>query len=316
MKKNMFVRYVVRRILLLIPVIFGVVFIVFFILSVSPNDPAANILGEYASTEEIQEFRAKYGLDKPMLEQYLSFMKGLVTFDLGESYRGNVDVLEEILLRFPATLILTIISMIVAVIIAVPAGIISAAKQYSIFDNVSMITALLGISIPNFWLGLMMILFFSVKLEWLPSLYQMGNLKSYIMPAIVLGTALAASTARMTRSSMLEVIRQDYMTTARAKGLPEKTVILKHALKNALIPIITVVGLQFAGMLGGSAVTEKVFAWPGLGSRIIDAQNDFDIPLILTGVVYIAITISIINLLVDLLYAVVDPKIRSQYKKS
>lgn len=314
MKQNLLLRYIIKRLLMLIPVILGVVFIVFFILSISPNDPAANILGEYASKDEIISFRSKYGLDKPFLIQYLSFLKGLITFNLGESFRGNVKVFDEIMLRFPATLTLTIISMIVAVIIAIPAGIISAAKQYSAFDNISMVTALLGISIPNFWLGLMLILFFSVKLQWLPSIYQMGNLRSYIMPAIVLGTALSASTARMTRSSMLEVIRQDYMTTARSKGLPEKTVILRHALKNALIPIITVVGLQFAGMLGGSAITEKVFAWPGLGSRIIDAQNDFDIPLILGGVVYIALVISIVNLIVDLLYAVVDPKIRSKYK--
>lgn len=314
MKQNLLLRYIIKRLLMLIPVILGVVFIVFFILSISPNDPAANILGEYASKDEIISFRSKYGLDKPFIVQYLNFLKGLVTFNLGESFRGNVKVFDEIILRFPATLTLTIISMIVAVIIAIPAGIISAAKQYSAFDNISMVTALLGISIPNFWLGLMLILFFSVKLQWLPSIYQMGNLRSYIMPAIVLGTALSASTARMTRSSMLEVIRQDYMTTARSKGLPEKTVILKHALKNALIPIITVVGLQFAGMLGGSAITEKVFAWPGLGSRIIDAQNDFDIPLILGGVVYIAIVISVVNLIVDLLYAVVDPKIRSRYK--
>ncbi|MGB6128078.1 MAG: ABC transporter permease [Psychrilyobacter sp.] len=314
MKQNLLLRYIIKRLLMLIPVILGVVFIVFFILSISPNDPAANILGEYASKDEIISFRSKYGLDKPFIFQYLNFLKGLVTFNLGESFRGNVKVFDEIILRFPATLTLTIISMIVAVIIAIPAGIISAAKQYSAFDNISMVTALLGISIPNFWLGLMLILFFSVKLQWLPSIYQMGNLRSYIMPAIVLGTALSASTARMTRSSMLEVIRQDYITTARSKGLPEKTVILKHALKNALIPIITVVGLQFAGMLGGSAITEKVFAWPGLGSRIIDAQNDFDIPLILGGVVYIAIVISVVNLIVDLLYAVVDPKIRSRYK--
>lgn len=314
MKHTLLLHYIIKRLLMLMPVILGVVFIVFFILSISPNDPAANILGEYASKDEILSFRAKYGLDKSFIVQYFSFLKGLVTFNLGESFRGNVKVFDEIMLRFPATLTLTVISMIVAVIIAIPAGIISAAKQYSAFDNVSMITALLGISIPNFWLGLMLILFFSVKLQWLPSIYQMGNLRSYIMPAIVLGTALSASTARMTRSSMLEVIRQDYMTTARSKGLPEKTVILRHALKNALIPIITVVGLQFAGMLGGSAITEKVFAWPGLGSRIIDAQNDFDIPLILGGVVYIALVISVVNLIVDLLYAVVDPKIRSKYK--
>lgn len=307
---NSLLNFAIKRLLWLVPVIFGVAFIVFFILSISPNDPAVNILGEYATAADISAFREKHHLEQPMLMQYVYFLKGLVTFDLGESYRGGVKVIDEIMIRFPATVILTIISMIVAVIISVPAGIISAVKQYSKFDNISMIIALLGISIPNFWLGLMMIIGFSVKLGWLPSLYVHGNMLSYIMPAIVLGTGLSASTARMTRSSMLEVVRQDYMVTARAKGLPERIIILKHALKNALIPVITVIGLQFAGMLGGAAVTEKVFSWPGLGSRIIDAQSDFDIPLILGGVVYIAIAISVVNLIVDILYGIIDPKLK------
>lgn len=312
---NPFLRYIIHRIALLVPVILGVSFIVFFILSVSPNDPAYNILGKYATEAEVADFHAKHGLDQPMIAQYFNFVKGLVTLDMGNSFRSDTSVFNEIIQRFPATLILTVWSMIIAVIIAIPAGIVSATRQYSLFDNGAMVMALIGISIPNFWLGLMLILLFAVELGWLPSFYVQGSLLSYILPAVVLGTALAATTARMTRSSMLEVLRQDYITTARAKGLPEKLIIRRHALRNALIPVITVIGLQFGQILGGSAVTERVFAWPGLGSRIIAAQNDFDYPLILGGVVYIAIVVSIINLLVDLLYAVIDPQVRSQFGK-
>lgn len=306
--------YIIKRILMLIPVILGVSFVIFFIFYVSPNDPATNILGEYATDADIMAFRNEYGLNEPMLKRYMDFILGLVKFDLGTSYRGDVSVVKEIMLRFPATLSLTLCSMLVALIIAIPAGIISATKQYSIFDNVSMVFALLGISIPNFWLGIMLISVFSVKLKILPSLYLHGNFLSYILPSIVIGTMLAAATARMTRSSMLEIIRQDYITTARAKGLPESTIVRKHALRNALIPVITIVGMQFSVCLGGAAVTEKVFSWPGLGSRIIEAQMDSDIPMILGGVVYISFIISIVNLIIDVLYAVIDPKILARYR--
>lgn len=314
LSNNPLLKYIIKRILLLIPVIFGVSFLIFFIFYLSPNDPATNILGDFATPEDIAIFRERYNLNDPMLTRFFDFIKGLVQFDLGNSYRGDIPVVDEIMLRFPATLSLTICSMFVALIIAIPAGIISATKQYSIFDNVSMVLALLGISIPNFWLGIMLISLFSVKLGWLPSLYLHGNILSYILPSIVIGTALAAATARMTRSSMLEIIRQDYITTARAKGLPEGRIIRKHALRNALIPVITIIGLQFSACLGGAAVTEKVFSWPGLGSRIIEAQMDNDIPMILGGVVYISVVISIVNLIIDILYAVIDPKILARYR--
>ncbi len=307
--------YILRRILSLVPVILGVTLIVFSMVYFSPKEPAREILGEYATEMDIQKFNNEYGLNEPFFSQYFRFVKGIFTFNVGESYVTGKDASEEIMLRFPATVTLAFWSMVLAIIIAVPAGIISATKQNSLFDRGVMFTALLGISIPNFWLGMMLIIVFSVNLGLLPSIYEKGDYTSYIMPAIVLGTAMAAEIARMTRSSMLEVIRQDYIVTARAKGLPENTIIWKHALKNALIPVVTVVGLLFAAMLGGSASTEKVFAWPGLGTRIIEAQSSYDIPVIISGVVYIAIIISILNLVVDILYVVIDPQIRSKYFK-
>ncbi len=308
--------YIFKRILSLIPVILGVTLIVFSMVYFSPNDPARNILGEYATETDVQNFNEENGLDEPFITQYFNFVKGIFTFDIGKSYVTGKDASEEIMTRFPATVTLAIWSMILAIVIAVPAGIISATKQNSLFDRGVMFSALLGISIPNFWLGIILIIIFSVNLGLLPSLYEKGNYASYIMPAVVLGTAMAAEIARMTRSSMLEVIRQDYIVTARAKGLPENKIIWKHALKNALIPVVTVVGLLFAAMLGGSASTEKVFAWPGLGTRIIEAQSNYDIPVIIGGVVYIAIIISVLNLIVDILYVVIDPQIRSKYFKN
>ncbi len=307
--------YIIKRLLSLIPVILGVAFVVFGIIYISPTEPAVMIIGDKATPAEIESFNIANGLDKPFLVQYFNFVKGIFTFDIGSSYVNGAGATEEIMVRFPATVILALSSMFVAIIIAIPAGIISATKQNSFFDHSVMFTALLGLSIPNFWLGIVLMVIFAVNLQWLPALYIKGDFSSYIMPAIVLGTALAASIARMTRSSMLEVVRQDYIVTARAKGLPERTIIWKHAFKNAIIPVMTVVGLLFAGMLGGSASTEKVFSWPGLGNRILDAQRAYDIPVIMSGVVYIAIVISLINLIVDILYVVVDPQIRASYFK-
>ncbi len=308
-------KYIFNRILSLIPVILGVTFVVFAIVYFSPSEPARNILGEFATEEDVEKFNEEYGLNEPFLKQYTNFIIGIFTFDVGKSYVTGKDASEEIMTRFPATVILAVCSMVLAILIAVPAGIISATRQNSLFDRSVMFSALLGISIPNFWLGIMLIIVFSVNLGLLPSLYTKGDITSFIMPSVVLGTAMAAEIARMTRSSMLEVIRQDYIVTARAKGLPENQIIWKHALKNAMIPVITILGLLFAGMLGGSASTEKVFAWPGLGTRIIEAQSSYDIPVIIAGVVYIAIIISVLNLIVDILYVVIDPQIRANYTK-
>lgn len=307
-------KYIIKRILLLIPVLLGVTFIVFSIMYLTPGDPAQLILGEKASPESVAALRTQMGLDKPFIVQYFTFIGKAVTGDFGRSYTTNRAVFAEIFQRFPNTLTLAVVGVVLSIAIGIPVGIISATKQYSITDNVSMVVALLGVSMPNFWFGLMLILIFSVNLQLLPSGGFTG-LKSLILPAITLGYSSSAIVTRMTRSSMLEVIRQDYIRTARAKGVKEKTVILRHGLKNALIPVITVVGLQFGHLLGGAVLTETVFSWPGVGRLLVDAIRAKDTPMVLASVVFLATAFSICNLLVDILYAYVDPRIKSQYSK-
>ncbi|WP_441945065.1 ABC transporter permease [Paenibacillus sp. 2TAB23] len=312
---NPYVKYIVERLFMAIFVIFGVAFLVFTILYISPMNPAANLLGETATAEQIATFNHLYGLDQPYLVQLWNTIKGILTFDLGKSFAGNENVTTAIANKFPVTLTLTFISTLIAVLIALPIGILSATRPNSFLDYTFMFIALLGLSIPNFWQGLIFILNFSIKLPWLPATYNPDNWLSAIMPIVVLGTGLTAAVARMTRSSTLEVIHEDYITTAKAKGLARRHVLWKHAVGNALIPIITVIGLQFGGMLGGAAVTEKVFNISGIGSYIVDKQFIPDIPSIMGGVVYTAITISIVNVIVDLLYAFFDPRIRSKMKQ-
>lgn len=307
-------KYILKRILLLIPVLLGVTFIVFSIMYLTPGDPAQLILGEKASPESVAALRTQMGLDKPFIAQYFTFIGKAITGDFGRSYTTNRLVFAEIFQRFPNTLTLAVVGVVLSIAIGIPVGIISATKQYSITDNVSMVVALLGVSMPNFWFGLMLILIFSVNLQLLPSGGFVG-LKSLILPAITLGYSSSAIVTRMTRSSMLEVIRQDYIRTARAKGVKEKTVILRHGLKNALIPVITVVGLQFGHLLGGAVLTETVFSWPGVGRLLVDAIRAKDTPMVLASVVFLATAFSICNLLVDILYAYVDPRIKSQYSK-
>lgn len=312
---NPYLKYIFERILMTVFVILGVATLVFTILYLSPFNPAANILGETATQEQIAAFNQVYGLDQPYLTQLWNNIKGVALFDLGKSFAGNEDVTATIARKFPITLTLAVISLLLALVIALPIGIISAIKPNSWFDYTFMFIALIGLSIPNFWQGLIFILNFSIKLQWLPATFNPQNWLSIIMPTIVLGTGLTAAVARMTRSSTLEVIHEDYVMTARAKGLSERQVMLKHAVRNALIPIVTVVGLQFGAMLGGAAVTEKVFNISGLGSYIVDKQFIPDIPSIMGGVIYTAITISIINVAVDLLYAFIDPRVRSKMKQ-
>lgn len=307
-------RYIAKRLVMLIPVIIGVTFLVFFILNLSPGDTAAMIAGEGADAETIEATRKDLGLDQPVIVQYGKYMWNLLHGDMGQSYKTKRDVFPTLMAAFPNTAKLAFWSILVAVAIALPIGIISATRQYSVIDNVGMVAALLGVATPNFWLGLMMIILFSLNLGWLPS-GGMGTWKHYIMPAITLGTGDAALITRMTRSSMLEVIRQDYIRTARAKGVPEKKVILKHALRNALIPVVTVIGLQFGSLLGGATLTETVFAWPGVGRTIVDAIKSKDTPIVMGGIVLLTITFSIVNLLVDILYAFIDPRIKAQYKR-
>ena len=307
-------KYATDRIVMMIFVLFGVTWLVFTILYISPMDPALNILGQTATPDQVEQFNRVYGLDQPYLTQLFRAFRNLITLDLGNSYQGNENIILALSNKFPITLQVTFASMFVSLGIALPAGIISAIKQYSTFDYVSMFIALLGLSIPNFWLGLMLILYFAINLKVLPATFQVGNWMTLIMPAIVLSTGMSASVARMTRSSMLEVKNADYIQTARAKGLPENKVVMKHILGNALIPIVTTIGGQFGGMLGGSSVTEKVFNINGIGSYIVDKQYIPDIPVVLAGVVYISFIISIMNLVIDILYAVIDPRIKSRMK--
>lgn len=311
---NAITKYATDRIVMMIFVLFGVTWLVFTILYISPMDPALNILGQTATQEQVEQFNRVYGLDQPYLTQLMNAFKNLITFNMGNSYQGNENIATSLATKFPITLQVTFWSMVVSLGIAIPAGIISAIRQYSSFDYIAMFFALLGLSIPNFWLGLMLILNLSINMGILPATYQVGNGLTLIMPAIVLGTGMSASVARMTRSSMLEVKNSDYVLTARAKGLPENKVVLKHILGNAMIPIVTTIGMQFGGMLGGSSVTEKVFNINGIGSYIVEKQYIPDIPVVLAGVVYISFVVSIVNLIVDILYAVIDPRIKSKMK--
>ncbi|MGI6358829.1 MAG: nickel ABC transporter permease [Bacillota bacterium] len=305
-------RYVVKRIIMLVPIIIGVSFLVFFIMSLTPGDPVKMKLGMEASEEAIKALRSEMGLDDPVFIQYVRYMGKVIKGDMGRSYTTNRLVFKEIMARYPATFRLTFFSILVAVLISIPVGITSATKQYSLIDSISMLAALLGASVPNFWFGLMLILLFALNWRLLPS-GGANTWHSIILPSITLGTTAAAIITRMTRSSMLEVIRQDYIRMARAKGVREKVVIRKHALKNALIPVVTVVGLQFGTLLGGAVLTETVFSWPGIGRLMVEAIRAKDTPMVLGCIIIFAITFSIINLLIDILYAYIDPRIKSQY---
>lgn len=300
----------------MIPVVLGVVFVVFTIMYLTPGDPAEIMLGEHATQQQVDEMRAKLGVDQPFLIQFGRYMKNLVLHgDLGTSYTTGRSVTTEILQKFPTTLKLAVVGALVSLVIGITTGIISATKQYSIFDKISLFVALFGVSMPSFWLGLLLIMLFSVKLGWLPSSGFYSPIY-WILPAITIGTGSSAIIMRMTRSSMLEVVRQDYIRTARAKGQSERIVILRHALKNALIHIVTVVGLQFGGLLGGSVLTETIFAIPGIGKLMVDAIKQRNGPVVQGGVLFTAIIFSFVNLLVDVLYSYIDPRIRSQYKKT
>lgn len=299
---------------MLIPVIFITSFVVFFIINMAPGDAVAQLTGGDATPEEVAAVRMQLGLDQPIMIRYLKYLGGLLHGDLGTSFITGRSVYESYMEKLPATLSLALASIFVSIIISIPLGVSSAVHHGSIRDNVGMVAALLGLSMPNFWLGLLLIIVFSLKLGWFPSGGSDG-FTAIILPAITVGTGLTAMLTRTTRSSMLDVIRQDYLRTARAKGVPENIVIRKHALKNALIPVITVIGTQLGTCLGGAILTETVFAWPGVGRLILDAVNSRDIPMVTGCIIMKTITISIILLIVDLLYAVVDPRIRAQYSK-
>lgn len=308
-------KFILNRILMMLPVLLGVSLVVFSMMYFTPGDPAQLILGETASETEVRELREEMGLNDPFLLQYGRYLKKAVfEGDLGTSYVTGRPVVTEIVARFPTTMLLAVLSVFISVLIGIPTGIVSATRQYSLFDNLAMILALVGVSMPNFWQGLVLIIVFSLHLGWLPASGFYGP-AYWILPALTIGTSTAATITRMTRSSMLEVIRQDYIRTARAKGQTELVVILKHALKNALIPIITVIGLQLGRGLGGAILTESIFSIPGLGKLMVDSIKARNYPVVQGGVLFIAVMFSFINLLVDVLYAYADPRIKSQYKR-
>lgn len=302
-------KYISKRIIYLIPVLIGIVFLVFTIMYFSPGDPAKLILGDRAPEEQVAALRHELGLDLPYYQQLFNYIKNAIHGDFGNSYQLRMPVWDIIKLRFPLTLQLTTFTMLIAVLIGVPVGILSAVKQYSVIDAFSVIFALLMASIPAFWLGMLLMLLFSLNLGWLPSSGYEG-VKWLILPSITLGFINCATIMRMTRSSMLEVVRQDFIRTARAKGATEKRVVFRHALKNAIIPVITVVGTAFGSSLGGAVVTETVFGLPGMGTQIITAIRQKDNPVVLASVIVIALAFSIVNLIVDILYTYVDPRIR------
>jgi len=310
--------YILKRLLLTIPVLLGVSILVFSVIHLAPGDPAVIMLGPLATKESIEKLHQELGLDRPLVVQYLTWMSKVVRLDFGRSVVLGREVFPEIWLRFKATMILTLASLFLAVLIGVVAGITSAVRQYSIFDGLSMLTALAGVSMPVFFTGIVLIILFSMQLNLFPTagMYSPAGgdfldlLHHLVLPAITLGTASAAVLARMTRSAMLETIRQDYIRTARAKGLAERAVIYVHALRNAAITIITVLGMQVGYQLGGAILTETVFSWPGIGMMMVRAIQVRDYPMVQGGVLFVAAVFVFVNIIVDIAYAFLDPRIR------
>ncbi|HEY9604717.1 MAG TPA: ABC transporter permease [Allocoleopsis sp.] len=332
-------RYIAKRLLNLIPVLLGITLLVFAFLHLIPGDPAVTMLGDRATPAQVAALRERLGLNQPLPLQYLTFLWNLVHLDFGTSIISGVPIAQEIRVRWPATFELSLAAITMASIVGIPAGVLAAVRKNSAVDNLTMSGSLLGVSMPVYWLGLLLIYLFAVNLSWLPpsgrlsidagfsfkpmtgfyvldALLQLDFkalkdvLAHLILPAVTLGTIPLAIVARITRSAMLEVLSQDYIRTARAKGLLERWVIFKHALKNALLPVVTIVGLQFGTLLGGAILTETIFSWPGIGSWIYDGILNRDYPVVQGGVVFVAVAFVLINLVVDLSYAFLDPRIQ------
>jgi ABC-type dipeptide/oligopeptide/nickel transport system permease component len=300
--------YLIRRLIQLIPVLIGVTVVSFSILYFTPGDPAQILAGPDATGEDIANIQKEFGLDRPFHIQYFSYLSGLFTGEL-RSIRTRQPVLREIMPRFWNTIRLTLVSMVVSIVLGIFIGVMTAVRRNTIYDYVGMCLAILGICTPVFWLGLLLILLFSVTLNWLPAA-GMGGIRHMVLPSVTLAAATIAVIARMTRSSMLEVIRQEYIVVARAKGLPEYKVIYKHALRNALLPTVTVIGLRFGYLLGGAVLTESVFAWPGIGRLLVTSILSRDFPVVQTGLLVVAVTFVFVNLGVDLIYSYLNPRIR------
>jgi ABC-type dipeptide/oligopeptide/nickel transport system permease component len=302
-------RYLIRRLLLTIPVILGVATLVFALIHLVPGDPAQAMLGETAPQADVVKLRHSLGLDQPLLTQYRTFMIGLARGDLGTSFRYNAPVTAQIREKFPNTATLAMAAMCFAIIFAIPLGILAAVFRGTFVDHAAMTIALAGISMPNFWLGPLLAIVFAVRLGWLP-VSGTGGLSHLILPAVTLGAALSAILARMTRASLLEELRELYVLAARARGLSGMRAVVKHAFRNSLIPIVTIIGLQFGAVLTGTIITETIFAWPGLGRLLIQAISFRDYPLIQGCILFISITYVAMNLLTDLTYGFLDPRIR------
>jgi len=293
-------------------VVIGISFIIFLIMNLTPGNPAQLILGQSATPENIAKLEAELGLNRPLLVRYFNFIINALKLDFGLSYQTRLPVFEEILTRFPVTFKLSSIAMFIATLIGIPVGVISAVRQYSFTDAISMVSAMLFASIPSFVMGLILMLIFSLNLHWFPATGA-DSWKSFVLPSITLSTATMATLVRMTRSTMLEVIKQDYIRTSRAKGAKEKSVVLKHALRNALLPIVTVIGVDFGYLLGGTVVIESVFAIPGLGTLLINSIRMKDTPSVMAVVMFVTLAYSFVNLIVDIIYAFIDPRVKSQY---
>jgi peptide/nickel transport system permease protein len=302
-------RYLVRRILLTIPVLLGVATLVFSLIHLVPGDPAQAMLGDGASPQDIAELRTSLGLDRPLLEQYVTFVRHAVTGDLGRSFRTGQPVTTMIVERMPATAELAIAAMIVAILIAIPLGVVAAVWRGTAADYGAMTFALAGVSIPNFWLGPLLAILFAVELGWLP-VSGRGTLAHLILPAVSLGLALAAILARMTRASLLDELRELYVRAARARGVSRVIAITMHALRNSMVPLLTIVALQFGAVLTGAVITETIFAWPGIGRLLIQSIGFRDYPMVQGCILLIAVTYVTVNLVTDLMYGVLDPRIR------
>ncbi len=308
-------KYVVKRLLFTIPVLIGVTFIVFTIMALTPGDPGRMILGQAAKQEAVAQLNHELGYDRPFFTRFFEYLKDIVTkLDFGESYRTRKPVFDEIWAKFPHTFKLAVFSIIFSSLIGVSLGILSAVKQYTFIDTFSTVMAMFFAAIPGFWLGMMLIYFFSLRFGLLPS-SGIDSWQGFILPIVTLTLSGSASLLRLTRSTMLETIRADYIRTARAKGATQKIVIWRHALKNALLPVITVLGMQFGGLLGGAVITESVFAIPGLGNHIVSAIRQKDVPVVMAGSLFLAALFCLVMLAVDLLYAFIDPRIKAKYSR-
>ncbi len=308
------IKYIIKRLLALIPVIFVTSFLIYWAMSLTAGDPALMIAGDNATPDQIAKIREELGLNDPFIVQYGNYMKGMLTGDMGRSYVTNKDVFKTFMDYLPNTLYLGGFSVVIAIIVSIPLGIYTAINQNTWKDTAGMVFALFGTSMPNFWLGLMLIILFALHWRLFPTGGKMGW-SSLVLPAVTVGFGLAALITRITRSSMLDVLRQDYMTTARAKGCSEKRVIYRHGLKNALIPIITAIGLQMSLVITGSVLAETVFSWPGIGRLVYESITRRDTPMVTGSIIMCSILMCLINLFVDLVYAFFDPRIKAQYSK-